>query len=121
MVCSQSAASRYRRPGRRLAVGLLAGFLAMLAPAAGAVILEGVGHAVILNGDLDSARAAAREAALRDLALRYEARVSTRETVENGVLTESRVDVATQARAGMSRSSPSSGPVTACVWWCVPT
>lgn len=45
MVCSQSAASRYRRPGRRLAVGLLAGFLAMLAPAAGAVILEGVGHA----------------------------------------------------------------------------
>ena len=99
MVCSQSAASRYRRPGRRLAAGLLAGFLAMLAPAAGAVILEGVGHAVILNGDLDSARAAAREAALRDLALRYEARVSTRETVENGVLTESRVDVATQARA----------------------
>lgn len=73
--------------------------LAVGAPAARAVVLEGVGHATVVNGDLDRARAQAREAALRDLALQYEASVSTRDTMENGVLTESRTELAAQARA----------------------
>ncbi len=64
-----------------------------------AVVLEGVGHASIHDNDLASARAEARNAAMRDLALQYEARVSTRDTMENGVLTESRMHLAASARA----------------------
>ncbi|KAA1175896.1 hypothetical protein FWJ25_01825 [Marinobacter salinexigens] len=64
-----------------------------------AVVLEGVGSAVIYQGDLEAARAKARQAALRDLSLQYEARVSTSDTMENGVLTGSRTEVASRARA----------------------
>ncbi len=68
-----------------------------------AVVLEGVGHANIHHNDLDTARAQARKAALRDLALQYEAQVSTSDTVENGVLTESRTRVAASARIRNAR------------------
>ena len=63
-----------------------------------AVVLEGVGHASIYNGDLETARAEARKAAIRDLSLQYEARVSTHDTMENGVITESRMRLASSAR-----------------------
>lgn len=43
-----------------------------------AAVLEGVGHANIRENNLDQARAEARQAAMRDLALQYEASVSTR-------------------------------------------
>jgi len=71
----------------------------MLVASAHAVTLEGVGHASIHDGDLASARSEARNAAMRDLALQYEAQVSTRDTMENGVLTESSMRLASSARA----------------------
>jgi len=64
-----------------------------------AVVLEGVGHANIHNNDVDSARQEAKKAALRDVSLQYEARISSRDTMENGVVTESRLQVASSARA----------------------
>lgn len=78
---------------------LLAALALLLVPGAHAVILEGVGHANIYNGDLETARAEARRAAIRDLSLQYEARVSTHDTMENGVITESRMRLASSARA----------------------
>ncbi|OEY67889.1 hypothetical protein BG841_03110 [Marinobacter sp. X15-166B] len=63
------------------------------------VVLEGTGHAVILNDDVDTARLAARQSAMRDVALKYEARINSSDTLENGVLTESRLTVAASARA----------------------
>ncbi|AXS83153.1 flagellar assembly protein T N-terminal domain-containing protein [Marinobacter sp. Arc7-DN-1] len=71
----------------------------VFATGAQAVVLEGVGHASIYNGDLETARAEARKAAIRDLSLQYEARVSTHDTMENGVITESRIRLASSARA----------------------
>lgn len=64
-----------------------------------AMVLEGTGHAVIQNGDLDTARAQARAAALRDVALQYEAQVHSRDTMNNGVVTESELTVSSSARA----------------------
>lgn len=64
-----------------------------------AVVLEGVGHATIHNDDVESARQEARKAALRDVSLQYEARISSRDTMENGVVTESRLQVASSSRA----------------------
>ncbi|KPQ03167.1 flagella assembly protein FlgT [Marinobacter sp. HL-58] len=64
-----------------------------------AVVLEGVGHATIHNDDLDSARQEARKAALRDVSLQYEAKISSRDTMEDGVVTESRLQVASSSRA----------------------
>lgn len=75
----------------------------LVTPAAQAVVLEGVGHATIHGGDVDAAREKARRAALRDVALRYEAQISSRDTVENGVVTESRLQVASSARARDAR------------------
>lgn len=75
----------------------------LVTPAAQAVVLEGVGHATIHGGDVDAAREEARRAALRDVALRYEAQISSRDTVENGVVTESRLQVASSARARDAR------------------
>ncbi|WP_323751757.1 flagellar assembly protein T N-terminal domain-containing protein [Marinobacter sp.] len=60
---------------------------------AGATALEGVGHANIREGNLDQARAEARQAAMRDLALQYQAQVSTQDTVENGQLTQSKTEL----------------------------
>lgn len=75
-------------------------FLALLFTAAAqAVVLEGIGHATIHGNDLESAREEARRAALRDVALQYEANISSQDTVENGVLTETRLQVASSAQA----------------------
>ncbi|MBU2953558.1 flagellar assembly protein T N-terminal domain-containing protein [Marinobacter sp. F3R08] len=82
-----------------LRILLGAALVLLLSSGAHAVVLEGVGHANIYNGDLDAARAEARRAAIRDLSLQYEARVSTHDTMENGVITESRMDLASSARA----------------------
>lgn len=71
----------------------------MLAANVQAVVLEGVGHATIYNDDVDSARQEAKKAALRDVSLQYEARISSRDTMENGVVTESRLHVASSSRA----------------------
>lgn len=71
----------------------------MLATGARAVVLEGIGHATIHNNDVDSARQEARKAALRDVSLQYEARISSRDTMENGVVTESRLQVDSSSRA----------------------
>lgn len=71
----------------------------MLAANAQAVVLEGIGHATIYNDDVDSARQKAKKAALRDVSLQYEARISSRDTMENGVVTESRLQVASSSRA----------------------
>lgn len=71
----------------------------MLAANVQAVVLEGVGHATIYNDDADSARQEAKKAALRDVSLQYEARISSRDTMENGVVTESRLQVASSSRA----------------------
>lgn len=84
---------------RRILLVVLLAFAGL----AQAVVLEGVGHGTIHNGDLEAARSEARQAALRDLALQYEARVSTRDTMENGVVTESHMQVAANARAQNSR------------------
>ncbi len=84
---------------RRVLLVVLLGFASL----AQAVVLEGVGHGTIHNGDVEAARAEARQAALRDLALQYEARVSTRDTMENGVVTESLMQVAANARVHNAR------------------
>ncbi|MCK0104999.1 flagellar assembly protein FlgT [Marinobacter sp. S0848L] len=65
-------------------------FMLMIGSAwASAAVLEGVGHANIRENNLDEARAEARQAAMRDLALQYRAQISTQDTVENGQLTDS--------------------------------
>lgn len=86
-------------PGRNAMTLLL--FVLVLAPwhVAGAVVLEGTGQAVIRGENIDDARERARKAALREVALQYEAEVSSSDTMENGVLTESRLTVASRARA----------------------
>lgn len=71
----------------------------MFAVNAQAVVLEGVGHATIYNDDVESARQEAKKAALRDVSLQYEANISSRDTMENGVVTESRLQVASSSRA----------------------
>ena len=64
-----------------------------------AIVLEGTGHAVVLNDDVDTARMAARQSALRDVAMKYEARINSSDTIENGVITNSKLTVAATARA----------------------
>lgn len=77
----------------------LALVLAGLSSLADAVVLEGTGQAVIREGDMEAARQQARRAALREVALQYEARIASEETVSNGVVTDSRLTVASRARA----------------------
>lgn len=79
-----------------LIVGLI---LAVFWLPASAVVLEGTGHGVIRAENLDAAREEARKAALRDLSLQYEARVNSRDTLENGIVTESHLTVASRASA----------------------
>ncbi|RBP70951.1 flagellar assembly T-like protein [Marinobacter nauticus] len=62
------------------------------------VVLEGVGHANIRENNLDQARTEARQAAMRDLALQYQARVSTRDTMENGELVGSHTELSAMAQ-----------------------
>ncbi len=61
-------------------------------------VLEGVGHANIRENNLDQARTEARQAAMRDLALQYQARVSTRDTMENGQLVGSHTELSAMAQ-----------------------
>ncbi|MBE0486205.1 flagellar assembly protein T N-terminal domain-containing protein [Marinobacter sp.] len=63
-----------------------------------AAMLEGVGHANIRENNLDQARAEARQAAMRDLALQYEASISTEDTLENGKLTQSQTRLSARAQ-----------------------
>ncbi|MCK7544267.1 flagellar assembly protein FlgT [Marinobacter bryozoorum] len=84
------------RSRRRLLVFLLT--LALAGPAS-AVVLEGTGIATIRGGDLDAAREEARKAALRDVALQYDARIRSEDTLEDGRITDSRLTVASSARA----------------------
>lgn len=73
-------------------------FWLMLWPALGAAaMLEGVGHATIHDGNVEQARSEARQAAMRDLALQYEARISSSDTVENGELVQSSTRVSSTA------------------------
>ena len=53
---------------------------------ASAVVLEGTGIATIRGGDMDTAREEAHKAALRDVALQYDARIRSEDTVEEGNL-----------------------------------
>lgn len=79
---------------------LLVAFLLLgLSPAAVAVTLEGTGIATIRGGDLDAAREEARKAALRDVSLQYDARIRSEDTVQDGRITNSRLTVASSARA----------------------
>ncbi|MFC4258419.1 flagellar assembly protein T N-terminal domain-containing protein [Marinobacter lacisalsi] len=66
--------------------------------AAGATMLEGTGIATIRGGDLEAARAEAREAAVRDVALQRDVRVSSKETVLNGRITDSQLTVSSRAQ-----------------------
>ncbi|MFL1405763.1 flagellar assembly protein T N-terminal domain-containing protein [Marinobacter sp. M1N3S26] len=66
--------------------------------ASGAGTLEGTGIATIHGGDLDAARAEAREAAIRDVALQQDVRVSSEETVLNGRITDSQLTVSSRAQ-----------------------
>lgn len=63
-----------------------------------AAVLEGVGHANIRENNLDQARAEARQAAMRDLALQYEVSVRTQDTLENGELTQSQTQLSARAQ-----------------------
>jgi len=73
-------------------------FCLLLCPGmVGANVLEGVGHATISENNLDQARAEARKAAMRDLALQVEARVSSSDRVENGALVSSRTELSAMA------------------------
>jgi len=71
--------------------------LALCSGLAGAAVLEGVGHATIQENNIDQARAEARKAAMRDLALQYDARVSSRDEVENGELVSSQTELSAVA------------------------
>ncbi|MBN7770790.1 flagella assembly protein FlgT [Marinobacter daepoensis] len=72
--------------------------LSLCAGIADGAVLEGVGHASIRDQNLDQARAEARQAAMRDLALQYQARVSTRDTMENGELVGSHTELSALAQ-----------------------
>ena len=61
--------------------------------------LEGTGIATIRGGDVEAARAEARKAALRDVALQYDARISSQDTVRDGRITDSELTVSSRARA----------------------
>lgn len=71
---------------------------ALFALPAHAVMLEGTGIATIRNGDLETARAEARRAALRDVALQYDARISSQDTLQDGRITDSRLTLSSSAR-----------------------
>ncbi len=62
------------------------------------------GQAVVYGGDTAAARKAAQEDALRQASQQFGARVSSRDTVEEGLLTESRIQV--QSDAYVSRILP---------------
>src|SRR5690606_19794416 len=77
---------------------LLFWMLSLCAGFAHGAVLEGVGHANIWENNLDQARTEARQAAMRDLALQYQARISTRDTMENGELVGSHTELSAMAQ-----------------------
>lgn len=81
--------------GLTLTVFLLA---ILSATAVNAVTVEGTGIAPIRDGNVEAARAQAREAAVRDVALQRDVRVSSEETVLNGQITDSQLTVSSRAR-----------------------
>lgn len=85
-----------QRVAARLALAVL--LLAVVVPAQ-AEWIRATGHALVVNGDLDAALAQAKDHALRDAALKFQAQVDSEETVENGVLTHSRLTVNSRAQA----------------------
>lgn len=82
-------------------LSVLLSVLLLLLPVmdASAVVLEGSGIATIRGGDLDTAREQARDAALRDIALQYDARIRSEDQIDEGRLTNSRLTVTSTARA----------------------
>ena len=80
---------------------LLAGMMLMmgLADGASAYWVEGSGQAVIRDGNVDQARETARNRALRDASLQFQAHVRSSDRVERGVVRSSRLSVDSSARA----------------------
>ncbi|GHD50158.1 hypothetical protein SAMN05216429_108178 [Marinobacter persicus] len=76
---------------------LISVLLALVPTLSLATVLEGVGHATIQENNLDKARAEARKAAMRDLALQYDARISARDEMENGELVTSTTEMSAVA------------------------
>jgi len=77
---------------------LVTAMLGFAAPAS-ALWVEGSGSAVIRDGNVDQARDTARNRALRDAAMQFEAHVQSSDRVENGVVSKSRLTVESSARA----------------------
>lgn len=61
--------------------------------------VRATGQSLVEFGDEQQALARAKDEALREAAFRRQARVASEETVENGVLTDSRLTVSSEARA----------------------
>lgn len=83
----------------RIVLAIATFLLVMSSPLACAQWIQAGGQAIIRDGNIDKAREDARNAALRDAALQFEAQVNSSDTMENGVLTKSSLTVASQARA----------------------
>jgi hypothetical protein len=83
------------RAGRSILVAL---FL-LFAVQAQAQWIRATGQAAVVYGDRERALAEAKDNALREAALKLRAQVSSEETVENGVLTHSRLTVNSRAQA----------------------
>ncbi|MGQ7276071.1 flagellar assembly protein T N-terminal domain-containing protein [Marinobacter sp. V034] len=83
--------------------GCLVWICVCFAGTASAEWVQGTGQAVIVGDDIQAARDDARTSALRDAALQYEATINSQDTMENGVLTDSRLTVASRARAKQVR------------------
>lgn len=98
---SQTAESAVGRPRMGTACRKLAPVLLclLLALPAQAEWIRATGHALIVHGNHDAALAQAKDNALRDAALKYQAQIDSEETVENGVLVHSRLTVNSQAQA----------------------
>jgi len=88
--------------------GLIGLWLVLVAAPVAAVWVEGVGEAVIADGDTEKAREQARNAALRNAALQYEVHVASSDTVSNGVLTDTRLTVVSSANVHEIRNEHSS-------------
>ena len=81
--------------------------LLLLSVQAGAQVepqwIQASGQALIVNGDRELALARAKENALREAALRYQAGIASEDKLEDGVLTHSRLTVRSNAEARQIR------------------
>ncbi|MDX1589576.1 MAG: flagellar assembly protein T N-terminal domain-containing protein [Oleiphilaceae bacterium] len=87
-----------KRSTHRFPAVLLGLFLCLSAMPVAAEWVQGQGHGVIMQGDSSRAEQQARDAALRNAALQYESRFSSEETVTNGVVTDTRMTLISNAR-----------------------